>query len=454
VIEAIGRRRRFKGNHGDANGQRTRAFEQVWTAHDGEAVPTVGTAEQTNTSIVLQGRAILKLYRRLREGINPDVELGRFLTEKAAFQNTPPVAGHVTYGDRRREPLDLAVLHGFVRNEGDAWTFTLDALERFIEQRLSSHDEREPLLPPELPASDPFALALQPLPAAALEPLEPFLDLVRQLATRTAQMHHALASEPDDPAFRPEAFTPFYRRALFQSLRNLTVKSFEALTEALPDLPERLHEPAQAVLALESRIIAAFRSAMSHRISATRIRTHGDYHLGQALHTGRDFVIIDFEGEPTRSIEERRIKRSPLRDVSGMVRSFHYAAHTVLRGRTTAAAGPELARASAWIRHWYLVASAELVRAYLALARSEPFLARASDDVVLELLRVYAAEKAIYELHYELHHRPEWVPIPLAGILELFQAWGLPNADASAGAALGDPAEPDPTPDGSGGASS
>jgi maltose alpha-D-glucosyltransferase / alpha-amylase len=433
VIEAIERRRRFKGRHGSADGLRTRAFERVWGTRDPEASAAVvaatalATAEQTNTSIVLRERAILKIYRRLREGSNPDVELGRFLTEKAAFEHTPPVAGHVVYGDRRREPLDLAAMHGFVRNEGDAWALTVDALERFVEQRLSDETSQDPraALPCLLPSADPFALALMDLPAAALEPVEPFLDHVRQLATRTAQMHCALANNPDDPAFRPEAFTPFYRRALFQSLRNLTVKSFEALGEALPGLPEALREPARAVLTLEPRIIAAFRSAMSHRIAATRIRTHGDFHLGQALHTGRDFVIIDFEGEPTRSIEERRIKRSPLRDVAGVVRSFHYAAHTVLRGRMAAAgAGAELARASAWVRYWYQVVAAELVRSYLAIARSEPFLARASDEVVLELLRVYAAEKAIYELQYELLHRPDWVAIPIAGIAELMQAWG------------------------------
>lgn len=424
VIESIQRRRRFKGRHGDADGLRTRRFERVWGTQSGEE-PTpaaITTIEQTNTSIIIRERVILKLYRRLREGINPDVELGRFLTEQAAFEHTPPVAGHVSYGDRRREPCDLAVLNGYVRHEGDAWTLAVDSLERFVEQRLSAHDAGMPV---ELPTRDPFVLAQRSLPAAALEPLEPFLDLVRQLATRTAELHHALASRPDDPAFRPEPFTPFYRRALFQSLRNLTVKSFEALGEALPGLPEALGEPARTVLAQEASLIAAFRTAMSHRIAATRIRTHGDYHLGQALHTGRDFVIIDFEGEPTRSIEERRIKRSPLRDVSSMVRSFHDVAHTVLRGRMGAAgAGPEQVRAVAWVRHWYQVVAAELVRTYLASAKSEPFLARASDEIVLELLRVYAAEKALQELHLALSHRPDGAGIPLAGLGELLQTWG------------------------------
>jgi maltose alpha-D-glucosyltransferase/alpha-amylase len=437
VVEAIRRRRRFKGQHGDADGLRTRAFERVWAVGaDQEPLgPVVGTAEQTNTSIVFRDRAILKLYRRLREGINPDVELGRFLTERAAFEHTPPVAGHVSYADRRREPMDLAVVHGFVRNEGDAWKLAIDAVERFVEQRLS---DAEPRLPPELPTRDPFVLALvpapagrapaasegsHPLPDTALELVEPFVDLVRQLATRTAQMHQAFASADDDPAFRPEALTPFHRRALFQSLRNLTVKSLEALAEALPRLSEPLQDQARAVLALEPRFIDAFRTAMSRRIAATRIRTHGDYHLGQALHTGRDFVIIDFEGEPARSIEERRIKRSPLRDVSSMVRSFHYAAHTVLRGRLASHAGQDLARAVAWVQWWYLVVASEFVRTYLANTRSEPFLARASDDVVLELLRVFAAEKAIYELHYELLHRPDWVAIPIAGIIELAREW-------------------------------
>jgi maltose alpha-D-glucosyltransferase/alpha-amylase len=422
MLEAMKRRRRLKGRHGDADGHRTRAFERVWGTRgpDEPFPPAVVTGEQRNTMIVLRDRATLKLYRRLREGKNPDVELGCRLTEQATFAHTPPVAGYVTYADHRDEPLDLAVLHGFVRNEGDAWTLATDAVERFVERQLS---EPEAGSPPLLPSTDPFALAFAPQPAAVREPMEPFLALVRQLALRTAQMHHALASSADDPELRPEAFTPFYRRALFQSLRNLTAKAFEALGEALPTMPDALRERARAVLALEPRLVAAFRSAMSHRIAATRVRTHGDYHLARALHTGRDFVIIDFEGEPTRSIEERRIKRSPLRDVSAMVRSFHYAAHTTLHGRVAAVAGQEQARAAAWVRQWYQVAASELVRSYLATARTEPFLARASDESVLELLRVYAAEKAIHELHQELLHRPEWVEPPLTGIAELCGAW-------------------------------
>ena len=423
LVEAIRRRRRLKGSHGAADGVRTRAFGRVWPS-DVEPPPSaVGSAEQSNTSIVFRDRAILKLYRQVREGRNPDVELGRWLTEQAKFAHTPPVAGHITYGDgeRGRETTDLAVMHGLVRNEGDAWKVTVDAVERFVEERLSApdpaptHDERL--------APDPFALAFQPAAPAALELPGPYLGLAQLLGTRTAQMHVALAADHDDPAFQAEAFTPFYRRALFQSLRNLTVKTFHALAAELPGLPEELQAEASTVLGLRRPLIAAFRATMARRIDALRIRTHGDFHLGQALHTGRDFVIIDFEGEPARSIEERRSKRCPLRDVAGMVRSFHYAAHAVLRGRLADRIAQDHARTTAWVDAWYRVVAAEYVRSYLEHARDQPFLARASDEVVLELLRTYAAEKAIYELGYELHHRPAWVAIPLAGLTALARVW-------------------------------
>lgn len=177
------------------------------------------------------------------------------------------------------------------------------------------------------------------------------------------------------------------------------------------------------VLEMQPKIVARFRETMDGAIAATRIRTHGDFHLGQVLNTGRDFVIIDFEGEPGRSIEERRIKRSPLRDVAAMVRSFQYAAHAVLRGRLAERLGQEATRANAdaWAQTWYRIVGARFVTSYLELARSEPFLARASEDELVALLRMFALEKAIYELHYELLNRPDWVAIPLAGIVELLE---------------------------------
>jgi maltose alpha-D-glucosyltransferase/alpha-amylase len=424
LVDAIARRRRFKGRRGDADGARTRAFASVWPEDVTETrpTPTPGAAEQSNTSIVFRDHAILKLYRRVRDGSNPDVELGRYLTEHTQFEHTPPVAGWLTYSATRGEPVHLGVMHGFVRNEGDAWRLTTDAVERFIEERLSSPTTPSAL---GLASPDPFALARAPLPAAALELVGSYVDSARLLGLRTAQMHHALALETEDPAFKAETYTPFYRRSMYQSLRNLTVKSFEVLGVSLPRLPKELRPDAETVLGLQRKLVARFRETMDRRIAATRIRTHGDFHLGQVLHTGRDFVIIDFEGEPGRSIEDRRIKRSPLRDVAGMVRSFHYAANAVLRGRLAGRLGQEqtLQTARDWAQTWYRIVASEFVRSYLEHARGEPFLARASDDVITELLRLFALEKAIYELHYELLNRPGWVAIPLAGILDVATVW-------------------------------
>ncbi|WP_323137357.1 maltokinase N-terminal cap-like domain-containing protein [Paraliomyxa miuraensis] len=433
MVEAIGHRLRLRGRRGSAHGVRTRAFAQVWGTEPLERVPPrVGSAEQSNTSIVFRDRAILKLYRRVRDGRNPDVELGRWLTEHAGFEHSPPMAGHVTYAcddGHALERADLAVMHGFVRNEGDAWSVTLDAVERFLEAHWSAPSTAELAALESGVGADPFALALEPSPEHALELVGSSVELAQRLGTRTAELHVALAAPSDDPALGTEAFTSFHRRSLFQSLRNLTAKTFQALSARLTGLPEPVRDQARAVLALERPLVAALRSVMGRSLHALRIRTHGDFHLGQALHTGRDVVLIDFEGEPTRSFEERRSRRCPLRDVASMVRSFHYAAHTVLERHrlTDPAPSDHHGHVAALVTTWYRVSAAEYVRSYLRRARHEPFLARAPDDEVLALLRIYAAEKAIYELGYELHHRPDHVAIPLEGIAELARAWEIPR---------------------------
>jgi maltose alpha-D-glucosyltransferase/alpha-amylase len=247
------------------------------------------------------------------------------------------------------------------------------------------------------------------------EALVGFLPPVQLLAQRTAEMHLALASA-SDPAFTPEPFTPHYQRSLYQSSRSLARQAFELLRRGLPRLGPEDRDSAQRVLALEDKLVDDLRLLLDLPISALRLRCHMDYHLGQVLHTGRDFVIIDFEGEPARPLSQRRMKRSPLVDVAGMIRSFHYAALAALRqGGVRPEDIPEL---RPWARFWYQWVAASFLKSYLDTVGETRWLPRPGTERSV-LLNFFLLEKAVYELRYELNNRPEWVAVPLEGILQL-----------------------------------
>jgi maltose alpha-D-glucosyltransferase/alpha-amylase len=238
---------------------------------------------------------------------------------------------------------------------------------------------------------------------------------------RTAELHLALASDELDPAFAPEPYTTLYQRSLYQAMRTQAVEALQLLRRRLGALSEPQRADARRVLDLEGAIMRVFRAVADRRMTALRIRVHGDYHLGQVLYTGRDFVIIDFEGEPSRTIGARRIKRTPLRDVAGMLRSFHYAAATTLQTRLPGGrVRPEDIQALApWARFWTQWVSAAFLRDYLSVARGR--LLPPHGDELKILLDAHLLEKALYELGYELGNRPDWVGVPLSGILEMME---------------------------------
>jgi maltose alpha-D-glucosyltransferase/alpha-amylase len=244
--------------------------------------------------------------------------------------------------------------------------------------------------------------------------MEDYLESARLLGRRTGEMHLALASDAEDPAFAPERVTPFYQRSLYQSLRGVANGAF-LLLRSRPELPG-----AKLVLDSQAMILDRFRSVLDIRITGARTRIHGDFHLGQVLYTGRDFVIIDFEGEPARPIGERRLKRLPLVDVAGMIRSFHYAAHVV--GRAGDLFEPDRAVAIApWVRLWYVSAAGAYLREYLDAVDGAPFHAQTREEVRV-LLDALLLEKALAEIGYEANNRPDWLPIPVSGIAELLES--------------------------------
>jgi maltose alpha-D-glucosyltransferase/alpha-amylase len=232
----------------------------------------------------------------------------------------------------------------------------------------------------------------------------------------------ALASSADDPDFAPEPFSLLYQRSLYQSMRSLTGGVFQLLRKRIKSLPSELKPAAQRVLDLEPEVLHRFQLIRDRKIAAMRTRIHGDYHLGQVLYTGKDFVIIDFEGEPARPLSERRRKRSPLQDVAGMIRSFHYAAHAALLGRAgSGMVRPEnLSALEPWARFWFLWVSVIYLKAYLEVSGQENFLPKSTEEQMI-LLNACVLEKAVYELGYELNNRPNWVNVPVLGILEILQ---------------------------------
>ena len=417
LLEMAVHRRRAKGTHGDLEGSRTPVLRRLL----GAAKPPPASlckAEQSNSSVMYGDKLIMKLFRRLDTGINPDLEIGRFLTEKA-FPNVPALAGALEYFAANGDCLSLAIAYGYISDAKDAWSVTLDALGRYYERVGVLHARGE--VPPTV-SSDLLRLSSEDVAPAAQELIGTYLESARLLGERTAALHLVLASETEDKALTPEPFTGHYMRGLFQSMRNLAAQSLRLLRKQLKMLPAEVTPMAERVLAVESEIVERYRPLFERRISAKRIRIHGDYHLGQVLWTGKDFVILDFEGEPAVALTERRIKRSPLRDVAGMIRSFHYAAYGGLYQHVERGSLPpeNLAGFEPWARYWNRIVSGAFLRSYLQALGPSEVLPDSGEQRHL-LLQAYLLNKAVYELGYELNNRPNWLRIPLQGILELME---------------------------------
>jgi maltose alpha-D-glucosyltransferase / alpha-amylase len=416
LLDTIARRRTTRSRGGDVVGNRLVTLGS--TADVTQLEPSLLRAEQSNTSVVFGDQFLMKVVRRLEPGVSPDVEFGRYLAGR--IEHVPELLGTIDYlpssGD---EPRTLAMLHRFVPNEGDAWVYTLDELERYAERALTDGDELDQLLP-RSPESA-FARALEPIPDSVHDAIGPYLGGIELLGERTAQLHIALAAAPaDDRAFAPEPFTRLYQRSVYQSMRNAVRRGLNSCRDRLSSVTDDATRDAiTALVAREDEILERLRTLSTARLDTHRTRIHGDYHLGQVLRTGRDLMIIDFEGEPARPLGERRIKRSPLRDVAGMLRSFHYGSSSALQFQIERGAVDVDTPAHDMLRQhlgqWHRWVSAAYLRSYLSTAEGQPFIPTDPAQTSL-LLDAFELEKAMYELNYEMNNRPEWVHIPLAGI--------------------------------------
>ncbi|MGA9781779.1 MAG: putative maltokinase, partial [Terracidiphilus sp.] len=378
-----------------------------------------GSAEQSNTSILYGDALILKLFRRLQAGENPDVEIGRFLTEVAGFKHIAPFLGEISITPPGGEKTTVAMLQGLVKNEGDGWEWFLNQLEGHFEgQGLGTRD---------VGTKDDVGSWEQGSKGASQQVSKPAsqrgstsIAAAGLLGRRTAEMHLALATPTSDPAFRAEPFTAEDLTRDVLRMEEQAASAFSALRARLATLPEATADEAAAVLARRRELLAGARSFGSGQAAGMRIRIHGDYHLGQILRVAAgpagDFVILDFEGEPARPLAERRRKQSPLKDVAGMIRSFSYAAwfgmdryrllHKDEREETL------LGRAQEWENS----ARDAFLSAYWEAMAASGELLPAREQAEAQLA-AYMLEKALYELLYELNNRPQWVRIPLAGIL-------------------------------------
>jgi maltose alpha-D-glucosyltransferase / alpha-amylase len=411
LLKTIGARRRMRGESGELSAFPGAAFRKRGRGSD-SLLTQVVKADQTNSSIVYGDRFFLKLYRGVDEGINPDLEITRFITERSRFEHVPSFAGALEYRSSGGTPIILGLLQDYVQNQGDAWQFTHDALGRFMERLLISRDE----LPP-LPRRIPFYLEAD---TAELDPEireylgHFYLEMIALLGRRTAQMHLALAAEVQDPVWRPDEFSTLYQRSVYQSMRSLTRRVFMQLRQNREKFEPVLLQRVERVLSSEQEVLSRMAHIMGPRLSALKIRIHGDYHLGQVLFTGKDFIIIDFEGEPARTLSERRLKRSPLRDVAGMLRSFHYAAQTALRREPGSHPGETL-QFGPWLEMWQSYIGGVFLRSYIEALGTSPIVPGNATDLAT-MLRAFLLEKAVYEIGYELNNRPDWLDIPLAGV--------------------------------------
>ena len=366
--------------------------------------------DQSNSTILFGSVWLLKLLRKVEAGTNMELEVGRFLANATPRAHVPAPAGTIELASESGTRT-IAVVSDFVENRGSAWKLTMEALFTFFERVLTGeHGATVPL-----PSTHPAECTEQP-PEDLVSLASPYFTLVKLLAERTAEMHRALGSSTRSSGFGQEPFSTLHQHSLYQSAHTELARCFDRLRDSRASLPPDAVELAQTVLAQQALIDDRLRVITRGKVPVTRIRCHGDYHLGQVLFAGDDFVIIDFEGEPGRPLSDRRYKRNPLRDVAGMMRSFAYAAESALRSERVR---PEdRARLAPWaeaFRAWVCVA---FVRTYLAGIAGEAY-CPGTPQLSRMLLEFNELEKVLYEINYELNNRPSWVTVPLAGLARL-----------------------------------
>ncbi|HZZ72026.1 MAG TPA: maltose alpha-D-glucosyltransferase [Pirellulales bacterium] len=411
LIEAISKREQFRGAIGALQGEPLSGLEQFLEPSMSHVEPTPFSAAAGSPALVYGDRLFLKVFRRLEPGINPEFEVGRFLNERTEFRHTPPIAGLLEYRQPRQDPAALAVVEGYIVNQGTVWQHSLDALGRFYEQARTRGRLPEAA---HLLHRSPIAMLDQEVPELAQDVFGSYLETVRLLGQRTAELHAALATGAD-AAFAPEPFTLLYQRSLYQSLRGQFGRAFRQLRGQLKELPAEVRSVAETVLAAEERFIRRGERIFERRIDAQRIRCHGDYDMTKVLHTGNDLVIFGLEGDITRPLSDRRRKRTVMSDVATMLFSFRYVTEAALERSTVR---PEdLAHLESWMHYWQEWVSAVFLKSYLQRLPEKLLPTNRTDLEVL--LDVQLLKRAGQNVQLDLLYRPERLVIPLKSLARL-----------------------------------
>ena len=419
MLNVIANSTTFIMQQGSVQGTPSSALRGLMTreSQEKQLTPRRSSAEQSNTSILFGDRLIMKLFRHPEPGLNPDCEIGSFLTEQAHFLNIPPFGGSIEYVNKSDPPTTLCMIQGLVANQGDGWQWMLEELERYYENYVQKTIPVDELSLPAVSTSSPLGVARAS--QFAREHAGVALDAAAVLGRRTAEMHLALASSKANTAFSPEPLTKEYFDNLQASINAQAALAYDLLRKTMSGLADDTVEIAALLLSHRTRILDGLGTSNIDSMDGQRTRIHGDYHLGQVLRVKSDFVILDFEGEPARSLDIRRMKHSPLKDVAGMLRSFNYAAWAALM-RYSSRRPEDQAKLEPWARLWDESASTEFLHAYMQTMAGSHLLP-ATPAAQWSLLDLYLLEKAFYELVYELNSRPDWVKIPLMGVAALLQ---------------------------------
>jgi maltose alpha-D-glucosyltransferase/alpha-amylase len=414
LLRALDQNVAIRTRSGRIEGTKTSAYDEI----PGEITPLRrGSAEQSHSTVFFGRRFLMKLFRKIDQGLNPDLEIGRFLTEKAHFDRVPRTAGALEYHRPRNEPVALALLQELVPNQGQGWQLALDILGRYYE-----HVSTQGHLLEKVDQDHRSLLELSNVepPEEVFEAVGSTLNTAGVLGKRTGEMHLALVGGADDPAFTPEPLAAEELEALARDVREQSRRTMRLLSDRLSALPASWQPVAAEVLEFGPKLTQQVTALALDCGNILKIRCHGDYHLGQILWQENDFILLDFEGEPGRTIAERRAKKSPLRDVAGMLRSFDYAAYSQLLSFTRDR--PEVFdRLEPWAKIWRGWTSACFLREYRAQAAT---LLPDDEAATGRLLNLFMLEKTLFELRYELNYRPDWVVIPILGLRHLLQPEG------------------------------
>ena len=411
LVRLMGDRRKLSGGAGWFRAASARRSPPPASLTEGEVRSTDN--REGHTSTVFGKQIVLKLFRRIEPGINPDLEIRRFLTERTTFANLPAVLGWLEYQGAGEGPTTLGIIQSYVPHEENVWDRLIGSLGRLFETVLSDYQ----LPQPDLPTGHFIALARRQPPAAVAEFLQEDLQSAETLGGRTAELHRALASDEDDADFRPEPFTTLAQRSLYQSLRGEIRQALGEARSALEWLPEQARVEVAQITGREEELIDRLRRLTSARFEAKRIRLHGDYRLDEILASGNDYMFFDFAGDPTRPMSERRFKQSPLKDVADLLRSFHYAALASMYEQVEIGTIPteRLPDLEPWATSWYRWVSAAFLRTYLQ-GMAGTGLLPSQENTAAALLEAFMFEKAARELTWEIHNRPTWARIPAKGL--------------------------------------